>query len=302
MKSPTTQIDMQPRKETPPPAHPAKASPTHEIHHHHLSKVILTPFLPSGLVIVSVAIVMVIVGTLSATDRATTVPSQTPTTTPSRFAGDFLAVLDGPRSYQSRHQWKIILEGAVNRDQTRFSIEGRNQHFRQLHGAAEDSGPTAPKLVIVELLWGGGGRPTVYDRIEFMSVNDRESAVARRLQGLGVGPVDDADFKKFAESLATLVDRGGGDNGLDPAPSLTDVLIVSWYDGHRWRSGTWYWLGQVVSFLRPPPRDAAGLPPSLSAALMLIRNINDLQLRNESFGPGVYLDYVNEYLGRSVRP
>ena len=147
----------------------------------------------------------------------------------------------------TRKEWQAMLSmtsEAAGRD--RFDVQARDELLSALARSVETSSRKAfTRVVIVESI--SGGISPRYTRHGAFVVNGADAADGDMLANAGFHRIDDKSWPAIAEPLAELLKLGGCNYGADIAYDGHDATVITYYDGRRWHTDTWFYLAQPLT-------------------------------------------------------
>lgn len=194
----------------------------------------------------------------------------TATTAPSPVSG-LLEQLSHPLSGISKVEWNRLfsrMRSPVDRD--RFSVERREALLNDSARLAWSRGDEA-ELLFIETIVQRGGMSGVYDRAGL--IHSSNGKVDRQGFKDLLWVDDDGRWARLVDLSRQMLDSADPVGPDKRIYDYTEAIVISYFDGRRWRSGSWFWLltrAEMAGAEHPEFR-----PSEAAVSVKLVRAINE---------------------------
>lgn len=98
--------------------------------------------------------------------------------------------------------------------------------------------PAPPKVLIIEHL--GGGHVGTYERVVVFHAASPPDPLPAALTRLRATPVAAGEWQAIERPASLLLMAGGVNFGMGRMYDAEDATVITLYDGHAWRTDTWF--------------------------------------------------------------
>jgi hypothetical protein len=198
-------------------------------------------------------------------------------------------------------EWNQVLQKARTPDNKAFDSSARDQLLSKMRRIVDNRTELVGELriVVVELITQNGPNAPRYDRAAVAWSLGKWSKEFDPLLKIGLVQLSKARPKYLEASIISSMRAGGSSNGVASVSDSIEAVVITYFNGKDWQSGTWFWLNigaySAVENGKAEVGKRESLPGCTGNLIDIVEVLQSYGLDKKQFGGAIYKDLFEAF-------
>lgn len=198
-------------------------------------------------------------------------------------------------------EWNQVLQKARTPDNKDFDSSARDRLLKNMRQIVDNRAELMGELriVVVELITQNGPNAPRYDRAAVAWSAGKWSKEFDPLLKTGLVQLSKGRPKYLEASIISSMQAGGSNNGVASVSDSVEAVVITYFDGKHWQSGTWFWLNigaySAVENGKAKVGKRDSLPGCISNLIDIVEALQPYGLNGKRLGGAIYKDLFEAF-------